>query len=231
MTVKAVLFGSLSSLTNLADIERRAFNRTFEQYDIPVRWTRADYDRLLRSKGRFSGPMMAVSDLGGLDESTFYPDLELHLRDLIDEVRLTPNQWTRDALVAARRKGLKIALVTGAERQTVLRVLAALYQGRASCMFDLVTSSEMSAAPKPDPNLYEIALSTLGVGAGNALAIEPTQHGVLAAQAAGIRTGAFRSSTSDAEQLSHADFELGETLLKTIGRFLASKPSQGGAAA
>ena len=221
--VKAVLFGSLSTLTNLVDLERRAFNQTFEQHRVAISWNGLEYMTLLRKKGRFSGPANEVEAITELDKPSFYADLEENFRDLIDGTSLEPHSWTRAALKHLSIAGTKVALVSGAERQTVLRVLAAVFQHSASRVFDVVTAQGDTPEPKPSPALYEKALSKLGVYPANAIAIEATHHGMRAAQAAGIWTAGFSSRFSSAEQLSLADADLGEDYRATVDLFRASQ--------
>ncbi|MEJ6395523.1 HAD hydrolase-like protein [Gymnodinialimonas sp. 2305UL16-5] len=223
--VKAILFGSLSTLANLVDLERRAFNMAFRTFGVGVHWKEPDYEELLSQSGRFSGPTEAADELICQHATGFYEVLECHFRDLIDETPLEPHRWTAAALeqLAKRRVRPKVALVSGAARQTVLRVLAAVFPHRASSVFDVVTSQETAAAPKPSPTLYIEALAQLGALASDAIAIEATQHGLLAAQSAGIATAGFRSRYSGAEQLRNADFDLGEDFRSTLDRYHASK--------
>lgn len=225
--VKAVLFGSLSSLTSLVDLERRAFNRTFDDFGVDLRWSEADYDGLLKTTGRFSGPTEAVDALEGVVSEAFYQDLEMNFRDFIDSATLTLHPWSKAALDALTRRGTKVALVSGAERQTVLRVLAAVFSRRSSTVFDVVTARETAPEdPKPSPGLFRAALEELHVNARDVFAIEATHHGIVAAKIAGIRTAGFKNRYLDAQQLAHADFELGSDLRKTILHFQACKLKQ-----
>ncbi len=221
--VKVVLFGSLSTLTNLIDLERRALNLALEQHGVPISWSSMDYMKVIKQRGRFSGVSQVIDAIPNLEQASFYEDLERHFRNLIDDTRLVPHPWTEAALLELAKRPTKVALVSGAERQTVLRVLAAIYPTRASTVFNFVTSQGDVAEPKPSPALYLHTLKRLNVSAINAMAIEATQHGMMAAQRAGLSTAGFQNRYADAERLSQADFELGKDLRTTIDRFHATR--------
>jgi beta-phosphoglucomutase-like phosphatase (HAD superfamily) len=53
--------------------------------------------------------------------------------------------------------------------------------------FDVVLAGDVVANKKPAPDIYLLALERLGVGADDALVIEDSRNGLLAAEAAGLR--------------------------------------------
>lgn len=223
--VKAVFFGSFCTLANLADLERRAFNRTFKAHRIDLHWSETDYAQLIRTRGRYEGPNELLATLGRKANGAFLQDLETHFQELVDSTQLELNPWTARALaeLARRRPVTRTVLVTGAPRQTGLRVLAALFQNRASAAFNLVTCKEMGCVPKPSPQLYTLALDHLNLTPDDVLAVETTQHGLQAAQDAGIRTAGLATRYTGAEDLSNADLELAGSMDLTIEGFLSLK--------
>lgn len=186
--IKAVLFGSLGTVTDLVALEREAFNQTFAQFDLDIFWEEYEYADLLAQGGRFKGVTDFVLGLKKLDHEAFFHHLEFAFREALDSAQPTPNVWTDRALQVLSQQRLTSVLVSGAHRQTVLRVLAAVYPHRASVIFDEVISAEAAARPKPAPDLYRAALKRLERTADEVIAIETTPDGHLAAEAAGIRT-------------------------------------------
>ncbi len=72
--------------------------------------------------------------------------------------------------------------------------------------FELVIAKEDVAAPKPDPEGYLLALARLGIDAGDAVAIEDSPAGLLAARGAGIRAVAVGHRRSGREWAGPASF-------------------------
>jgi beta-phosphoglucomutase-like phosphatase (HAD superfamily) len=95
----------------------------------------------------------------------------------------------------------RLAVVSGAARSEVKAVLAAA--GLAD-LFAAIVSSEAVTNGKPDPAGYRRALELLDVPATDAIALEDTDVGVAAAQAAGVRCIALEG-TLPAARLAAAD--------------------------
>lgn len=221
--IKAILFGSLSSICDVTRLEREAFNRAFLQNGIGVKWTPSGYEHRLRRKGRFKGVNDDFEELGIKNLQAFYADVEHHFRDLLDEVEIEPTEWFMKAQATLRRRGFRIGLVTGAARQTTLRVLAACFTSRASLMFDQVTSFEDGKRQKPHPDLFQFAMQKMKVGPNQCCAFEVTPEGVLAANAAGLYTVAIPTPYIPDTLMRAAADTRASSVQRNIDRFYAAK--------
>jgi beta-phosphoglucomutase len=95
----------------------------------------------------------------------------------------------------ARRRGVKIAVVTNAPRVNVDHMLGAL--GLAEIWDAQVVADEIGVG-KPDPGPYREALRRFAVAASDAIAFEDSASGVRAAAGAGIHTvGLLTSHSAD----------------------------------
>jgi beta-phosphoglucomutase-like phosphatase (HAD superfamily) len=74
--------------------------------------------------------------------------------------------------------------------------------------FETIACGDEVAAPKPDPAVYLLALTRLGVPASAAVAIEDAPHGVAAARAAGLRCVAIPGVFGDLARFADADLVL-----------------------
>ena len=101
---------------------------------------------------------------------------------LIEAEELRPG--IAEYLAAARRHGLKRAIVSSSNRGWVDMHLERLEQ--AVGWDAICTADRVPGRAKPAPTLYLEALETLGVTADEAVAFEDSPNGVLAAKAAGI---------------------------------------------
>ena len=86
----------------------------------------------------------------------------------------------------ARLKGehKRIGICSNAVRATVYAVM---WRTRIVRYIDLVLSNEEAPKPKPNPLIYEMALSCMHAKPEDAVAVEDHPRGVAAAMAAGIR--------------------------------------------
>ena len=119
--------------------------------------------------------------------------------------RLMPG--AAELLDAARARGLHTAIVTSNDSANVRRHLA-----RAQCTFrfDALISAEGDRERgKPHPTLYLEALTALGLGPAQAVALEDSPHGIAAAKAAGLACIAVPNAvTRGAAGLEAADRQL-----------------------
>jgi HAD superfamily hydrolase (TIGR01509 family) len=132
--------------------------------------------------GRPTREVFAELGLTGarLDEIVREKQLEAR-RALRSETRLCPGAL--ELLAQLREAGLRVALVTGASRESV-RVISERF-GLAA-YFDAVVAAEDTAAGKPAPEPFLAACEKLDVLPEEALVVEDSASGLRAARAAGI---------------------------------------------
>jgi HAD superfamily hydrolase (TIGR01509 family) len=105
-----------------------------------------------------------------------------HEMTLIEAEELRPG--IAEYLAAARRQGLKRAIVSSSPRSWVDMHLERLEE--AVGWDAICTADRDPVRAKPAPTLYLEALETLAVDADEAVAFEDSPNGVLAAKAAGV---------------------------------------------
>jgi HAD superfamily hydrolase (TIGR01509 family) len=97
--------------------------------------------------------------------------------------RLQPTPGAVEFVHACRRRGLRTAVATSADRMKLDGALAAV--GLPPHEFDVtVTGTDISHA-KPDPEIFLTAAARLGLAPAVCLVIEDSPHGVVAARRAG----------------------------------------------
>jgi beta-phosphoglucomutase len=125
----------------------------------------------------------------------------------------------------------RIALATSSTPRNRIMAFRILGVGDS---FEAVVDSGRSQRPKPDPEVFQIAMNDLGLGASDCWVIEDSLNGVKAAKAAGCRTVAI-TATFDANTLAAAgadpvidSYEELRVLLEGIrGEPLVDRPEQG----
>ncbi len=109
--------------------------------------------------------------------------------------------------------GVRIAIVTGAERPDVEFVLAA---SPIAGLIPVVVAEEDVSRGKPDPEGFLAGLRGLGLPPGQVVAFEDSVHGIRAARAAGLRCIAVAGTLSRDVLAAEADAvvdQLGPELL------------------
>lgn len=97
---------------------------------------------------------------------------------------LPKKPYAAEALQYLKERGYKIALASSTRGDSVRRQLAA---AGLIDFFETLTTGDMVTHSKPDPEIYRVAASSLGVPPENCVAVEDAPHGVASAVGAGMR--------------------------------------------
>ncbi|MBZ0270436.1 HAD family phosphatase [bacterium] len=95
-----------------------------------------------------------------------------------------PNPGARELLAFAKANGVRVAIVTSAQRAVAEAFCARHDLAR---FVDAIAAAQDAPDGKPSPRVYEAALAMLAVAPGDALAVEDAATGIAAARAAGVR--------------------------------------------
>jgi HAD superfamily hydrolase (TIGR01509 family) len=110
-----------------------------------------------------------------------------------------------DMAKAARAQGLKVGVASSSSRDWVNGHLERL--GIAD-LFDCLRARDDVEHVKPEPDLYLASLDCLSVASAEAVAIEDSPNGVIAAKRAGLRCVAVPNRITAGLDLSEADLRL-----------------------
>jgi HAD superfamily hydrolase (TIGR01509 family) len=188
MSLRALIFDVDGTLAETEEIHRAAFNQAFAEAGLPWVWGQELYGRLLRVTG---GRERIAAYAQGC--ATAIPDIPaLHRRkteifnDALRRGAVSLRPGVQELLGAARSRGLWLAIATTTRRPNVLGLVQATLGGTAIAWFASVRTGEDVARKKPDPQVYLRVLADLDLPAKACLAFEDSEHGLRAAQAAGI---------------------------------------------
>lgn len=117
-----------------------------------------------------------------LDRDALFRSQASCLRSRASELQI--GEPVRRLISDAYAVGLKLAVASSASRAWVSGHLERLGLTR---LFDCVRCRDDAERVKPDPELYRLALEGLRVAPDEAIALEDSANGVLAARGAGIR--------------------------------------------
>jgi HAD superfamily hydrolase (TIGR01509 family) len=172
---------------------RVAFNRAFERLGLPDHWDEDLYGELLAVAGGRERLLHYLRErrpepVAGDPESVATELHRLKVEEFADLIRcgeIFPRPGVARLLDELEREGIKAAVATTGTRETILDLLANLGSGRQERLAAILTANE-APRKKPDPQVYELALNELGLEADQALAVEDSRNGLLAARAAGL---------------------------------------------
>jgi HAD superfamily hydrolase (TIGR01509 family) len=190
--MSAILFGSISTLADTSELQRRAFNEAFAAYGLDWQWSQDDYRKMLGSNGgaqRIADHAASCGD--DVDAAEVHATKSSIFQELLGTQPVTARPGVAETIKRAREGGHKIGLVTTTSGENIAALLNALQGEIDAGDFDIIVDKSAVEEPKPSPSAYLFALSELGVDAADAVAIEDNEGGLKAAVEAGIACVAF----------------------------------------
>ena len=180
-TIKAILFDMDGVLIGAKDWHYEALNKALGLFGVEI----SRYDHL----NTFDGLPTKVK-LEMLSKR-FYLPKELHA--FVNELK---QQYTIDiihekchpmfhheyALSKLHKDGFKIAVCSNSVRKTIELMME---KAKLAKYIDLILSNEEVKKSKPDPEIYNLAISTFGFKPEECLVVEDNPHGIQAGRASG----------------------------------------------
>jgi len=185
-SIKAVIFDLDGVLVDTA----RYHDQAWEELATGFGYALTEADRhALKGRSRADSLEYILEQAGWEDadpaqKSRWLQAKNARYLELVEE--LTPHdaaEGAQDLLGHLREAGIKLAL--GSASQNATKVLSKIGMEGA---FDSVVDGTRTTRSKPDPQVFEMAASDLGLDPKDCLVIEDAQAGIEAALAGGFRT-------------------------------------------
>jgi len=135
----------------------------------------------------------------GADRAALYAEMRSHYRRRIDRQPILPGVVA--LFDAADAAGLRLALASNSSHDHCERHLARL--GLLD-RFAFLACREDAASPKPEPDLYRMAVNQLGARPHEAIAFEDSSAGTIAARRAGLWVVAVPNASTARHDLDQA---------------------------
>jgi HAD superfamily hydrolase (TIGR01509 family) len=187
----------------LADTERYghlpAFNATFEEYGLPVRWDEDEYAVKLKVGGG-KERMATLFDDPSFVEQAGIPDDPAERTQLLAQWHRTKTAWFKklvaDGAIPAR-PGIARVVTAAVDAGWVVAVASTSAQESVEAVLRHAVGAEVAArvpvfagdvvpAKKPDPAIYTHTVGSLGLDPADTLVVEDSRNGLLAAVGAGL---------------------------------------------
>lgn len=232
----------------LSDTERfghlPAFNQTFEEFSLPVRWSERDYGEKLKIGGGkermaslLSPDFVAAAGLPKEREAQLVEVARWHKRktqlytEMVAAGRLPPRPGIRRIIGEALGAGWTLAVASTSAQESVEAILQVAAGPDNARRFAAVFAGDVVPRKKPAPDIYLLALERLGKRASECLVIEDSENGLRAASSAGLRTVITVNGYTEREDFSGASLvvsDLGDPDHPTqvIANHGAARPAQ-----
>jgi dihydroxyacetone kinase phosphoprotein-dependent L subunit len=204
----------------LADTERYghlvAFNQTFAEFGLPVHWSVADYAEKVRIGGgkermaslltpEFVAAAGLPADAAGQQDAVaaWHRRKTAIYADLVAAGTVPPRPGIARIVAEALAAGWQVAVASTSAEPSV-RVTLERAVGAGSARAVKVFAGDIVPRKKPAPDIYRLALDSLGVPADRVVVVEDSRNGLLAASGAGLTCMITVNDFTAAEDFSEA---------------------------
>ena len=186
--MKSLLFGSIGSIVESSEIQRKAFNAAFKEFGIDWYWNVANYIKMLEKPGGLNRLIEFSKNKLNLDNAKQIHLLKIKHFKLLSEKNLKPRDGVLEVIEYASIRNIKIGFITTTTKDTLDLIINNLSKQVDFSKFDLITHDELVSKRKPDPEIYKFALKKLEAMHSSSLAIENTTENCRSPMNANIQT-------------------------------------------
>lgn len=211
--IKAVFFDQDGVIIDTErDGHRVSFNMTFKEFGFTDEWSVEYYHELLQVAGGkermkhhwktkgFSKPL-TEEEIDNLVKEMHKRKTALFV-ELIEMGKLPLRPGIHRFMKEAMDAGLKIAICTTSNE----RAAKAITEGLLSDIkFEIVLAGDVVEKKKPDPAIYKLALSKLGLTPDEVFVVEDSKNGLAAAKAANTNAIVTTNYYTEKEDVSAGD--------------------------
>lgn len=189
---KAILFGSIGTLVETSELQRRAFNQAFSEAGLDWTWNPDEYKIMLKKSGG-RNRINEYATYHGIKVNAH----ELHLKkteifdNMMKEEGISLRPGVANLIGYAIDNNVHLAFVTSTSDANIDAIFMALNGQLSRNDFNFIGNDKMVSKPKPDSEIYLKALSNLKLNAKDCLAIEDTEVSMRSAINANIKCIAF----------------------------------------
>ena len=212
--LKAVFFGSIGTVAETSELQRQSYNLAFKRLEIECYWNVANYCEMLKVPGgKERIKKFAVPNLSSEQIEKIHDLKEEIYAELIEQEDISRREFV-EVFHHSKASDLKVGLITTTSQNNISALARALEDKVNFSDFDLITTSVDCKTPKPDPEIYQKALCSMGIKPGEAIAIEDTQVNLNAPKLAKIDSLLYPGEYSNYTNEVRPSFDLMEEIFK-----------------
>ena len=185
---KALLFGSIGTLVETSEIQRKSFNEAFKKKGLDWYWTKKEYIKLLTKSGgkdriaeyaKKKDIKVNAGQLRNLKTKLFNNYLKKN------HLKLRPG--VKNIINFCNKEKIKLAFATSTSKNNINSILFSLRKSISQKNFNFIGNSKLVKNLKPNPDIYLLALKKLKLKSTECLAIEDSQESLNSAVNAKIK--------------------------------------------
>ena len=189
---RAIIFGSIGTIVETSDIQRKSFNKAFKKFSLDWYWSINEYKKLLEMSG-------GENRLSNYAKTKNTKINTLKLRNLktkffnnyLKKNKLKPRAGVTNIIKFCKKNNIKLGFASSTSINNINSIFFSLKNIIKKEDFDFIGNSKLVSRKKPYPDIYKIALKKFDINSNECLAIEDTEESMKSALRAKIICIAF----------------------------------------
>jgi len=189
---KALLFGSIGSIVETSEIQRKSFNKAFKQYGLDWNWNKGEYQKLLSKSGGKDRITRYAKKKKNIVNSEYLRNLKTKIfNNYLKKNHLKLRPGVKNLISLCKKEKIKIAFVSSTSSNNINAILYSLRNSVNKRDFNFIGNAKLVKKLKPNPDIYLLTLKKLKIKANDCVAIEDTQESLNSARRAKIKSIIF----------------------------------------
>ena len=173
---KALLFGSIGTIVETSEIQRKSFNSAFKIAGLKWNWTKEIYKNLLNKSGGEERILRYAKQTKKNVNSKNIIKLKTKIfNSYLKKNKLKLRTGVKEIIKYCKQQEIKLALVSSTSKNNINSIFFCLRDSLNKKDFDFIGNSKLVKKPKPSGEIYKLALKKLGLKPKECIAIEDTQ--------------------------------------------------------
>ena len=159
---KALLFGSIGSIVETSEIQRKSFNKAFKKYGLDWNWTKREYLSLLDKSGGKDRISRYAKKNKEIVNSTYLRNLKTKIfNNYLKKKQIKLRPGVKNLILFCNKKKIKLAFVSSTSLNNINAILYSLRNSINKRDFNFIGNAKLVKKFKPNPEIYLLALKKL----------------------------------------------------------------------
>jgi beta-phosphoglucomutase-like phosphatase (HAD superfamily) len=216
---KALLFGSIGTIVETSEIQRKSFNSAFKIAGLKWNWTKEIYKNLLNKSGGEERILRYAKQTKSNVNSKNIRKLKTKIFNrYLKKNKLKLRPGVKEIIKYSKKNQIKLALVTSTTLDNINSIFFCLRENLNKKDFNFIGNSTLVKKPKPSAKIYKLALKKLKLSPKECIAIEDTQESLNSATKAKLKCFIFPGKFHRSKKFNGAFKEINK-INKNIFKF------------
>ncbi len=202
---KALLFGSIGTIVETSDIQRKSFNQAFKQSNLNWVWTKKEYKNLLNKSGGKDRISKYAEKKHILVNSNYLRNLKTRIfNNYLKKNKLRLRPGVKEIINYCKKENIKLALVSSTTLNNINSIFYSLRNSINKKDFNFIGNSKLVKKSKPFPDIYKLSLLKLKLKPEECIAVEDSQESLNSAIKAKVQCLIFPGKFHDTKKFKGA---------------------------